>query len=211
MNIVDSATEAKCIKQAEAIISYYCNLKGIHGDDREEFRSEGLLGMSVALDRLNTGVTHKKGAATTYCNAYVKGYLKNYHTIRFERRRGTFKGVPTWYHVHQPKSLDVIEPDKNKWLSYNGTEDRAIAKDFMAKVFEVLTEKEKEVLGLYYLEGYTPTEIFQCLGRGSKTIVGGCQREAFKKIRKLYFDNVDYKLFEQNNSQTFRVRSMNRG
>ena len=181
---IDRLTTDRCIKQAEMIIQYYSNVKGIIDQDREDFRSQGLLGMSVALDRLRSNKASLNGAATTYCNSYVKGYLKTHYHNLYEKRPGLYRGIPTWSHVHQPVSLDSRDPNTDMWLSYNGLEELVAAKDFLSKTMSMLTEKQYISVSQMYFEGLTPTESAQKNGWPRRSDRGSHIIWAFKKMRK---------------------------
>ena len=58
--------------------------------------------------------------------------------------------------------------------------ERTILFDFYG---ELLTDKQKEVMILYYREGYTQAEIAEMLGLGRRTVSDRIEA-ALKKIRK---------------------------
>ena len=179
--MITLATVDKCIGQAEAIIRYYCDIKKIPSEDKDDFRSEGLLGMCKALQRLRDGIVKGKGAATTYCNSYVKGYLKHYHTKLYERRKSQ-----SWYNVNQ--AVDIEPHTENPFLSMPSVEDEVVAKDFIGRLMHTLTEKQYHAVYNQYFMGYTPTESASRMGWSRRSDPGSHMSWAFKKMRKLDLD-----------------------
>ncbi len=175
--IIDDDTIAKCYRQANAIIKYYCDRCNITGHIREDFRAEGLLGMSHALHRLREGITKGKGAATTYCNAYVKGYLKHYHTKLYERRKSQ-----SWYNLNQ--TVDIELHAENPFLSTSSAEDEVVAKDFIGRLLPILTEKQYEAIHSKYFLGHTSTETAEALEYPRRSDIGQHLVGAFKKARR---------------------------
>ncbi len=176
--MITSATIDKCIGQAEAIIRYYCDIKKIPKEDKDDFRAEGLLGMSHALQRIRDGHSNLKFAVTTYCNSYVKGYLKKHHTRLYEKRKSL-----SWYQVNQTKDLD--DNIDNPFLSYPSVEQQVVAKDYVYKALPQLTKRQYEVVYNKFFEGRGPSESAVLLGYPRRSDISAYLFWAFKKMKKL--------------------------
>jgi len=151
---IDQQTIDKCIKQAEAIIGHYCNLKAIPAQDREEFYSEGMLGMSVALERKRSGKANKSEfAVNTYTNSFVRGYMMSLHTILYEKRKDHW-----WYKLHHPKKNDISKYHKHPKVAVKSCEDQVVARDLINKSWPLLTDKMRRVVYLRHYLGYTGPE-----------------------------------------------------
>lgn len=71
----------------------------------------------------------------------------------------------------------------NRWRHGDSVEDIALGRIRQAEVMEKLTEKQKEVVDLYYREGYTQAEIAEIIGIRRETVLDRLEA-ALKKIRK---------------------------
>ena len=189
----------KCIKQAETIIRYYCNIKRIPSQDREEFYSRGMLGLAVALDKKRKGVAEKSEfAVNTYTNSFVRGYMMSHHTLLYEKRQD-----PWWYKLHHPKKNDISEYAKHPMVAVDGLENKIITKDFLAKAMPLLTEKKREIIRLHFFEGYTFPEIADILGypgKGSVHCHLSGKDGAFRKINRFLGDQPISHNYKNNTS-----------
>lgn len=76
----------------------------------------------------------------------------------------------------------------NRWIHGDSVEDAVINKIMMEEVRKKLTDKQREVIELYYDEGYTQTEIARMLGVSQKAV---CDRLnlAVRRIRCMMAEN----------------------
>lgn len=76
----------------------------------------------------------------------------------------------------------------NRWLHGESVENQAFGRMMKEEMLERLTDKQKEVMILYYDEGYTQAEIAEVMGVSQKA-VGQHIMLANKKIRKYMAEN----------------------
>lgn len=71
----------------------------------------------------------------------------------------------------------------NRWLHGESVENQVFGRMMKEEMLKNLTDKQKEVMLLYYREGYTQAEIAEMLGIGRRTVSDRIEA-ALKKIRK---------------------------
>ena len=82
---------------------------------------------------------------------------------------------------HPQVAADVHQ--YNGWLHGESVENQVFGRMMKEEMLERLTDKQKEVMILYYREGYTQAEIAEMLGIGRKTVSDRIEA-ALKRIRK---------------------------
>ena len=82
---------------------------------------------------------------------------------------------------HPQVAADVQQ--YNRWLHGESVENQVFGRMMKEEMLKNLTDKQKEVMILYYREGYTQAEIAEMLGLGRRTVSDRIEA-ALKKIRK---------------------------
>lgn len=151
----------------KSCIKKYCPLYGYFDDLYQD-------GVLIVLECLEFYDCSK----ATYL-AMTKSYLKYHYVETFKYLKQMDLEVSAYQ--DDVNLYDFVESEEDVELEFFATEES----DFLNKAILLCTEKERQVISLYYYKGMQHSEIAEYLEVSIWTIINN-KRRALEKLRKIY-------------------------